>query len=207
MSDGHSVELFALPPSASSEYYVWILVNWQEKIDFCRAIWHIAINAYMVTALLGFLAAARDGAVGVACAYLRMGGHGQGVLVPLQFSVRCEVDDIGPIEIFRCSGFDLVHLLMAYSWSSEVDWPRFDSAQHCFLYQLSLERIFDVPEWPLMSARYDAAEDPIPGSEIEPMHAVRWRRHGSLGFISASTLIRDTYCKRANSVVLVVAGR
>lgn len=85
------------------------------------AIWKVAITEYVVIALLSFLAAARDGAVGVACIDRRMGSNGQGALVLLPSCVRREVDDIGLLEIIRGSTFDPVTSVIAYSRSSEVD--------------------------------------------------------------------------------------
>lgn len=38
ISNWHNLELFALPPSLRSEYYVWISSNWQDSIECCRVL-------------------------------------------------------------------------------------------------------------------------------------------------------------------------
>lgn len=65
-----------------------------------RVIWHIAITRYVVFAVIRFLAAARSGAVGVACLYPWMVGSGCGVLVPLPAAFCREVGDIGFLQFF-----------------------------------------------------------------------------------------------------------
>lgn len=76
----------------------------------------------MVIALLRFLASACDGAVVVTCIDLRMSGNGRGVLVPLTLGVCRVLDEICLPGTIYDSSFDPVASLIAYSWSSEVEW-------------------------------------------------------------------------------------
>lgn len=124
MSSLHNVELFALPTSTRSKYYVGILANWQEEFECWRVLvvrtppviaycsdvviqdgggapttCHISITEYVVIAILRFRAAARDGAVSVACIDPQMGGYSQGVLVLLPSSAHCGVDSNGLFEV------------------------------------------------------------------------------------------------------------
>lgn len=73
-------------------------------------------------ALIRFLAAARDGVVGVACIHPRMDRNGRAFLVPLPLVVCRVVDDIGLLETICGSSLDPVTSLVAYSRSSEFDW-------------------------------------------------------------------------------------
>lgn len=78
------------------------------------AISHIARTGYVVLSELCNLAAARDGAIGVACLYPRIACNGSSVLVPLPSGVRREVEHIDWLEIIREISFDPVALLVAY---------------------------------------------------------------------------------------------
>lgn len=57
-----------------------------------------------------------------------------------------------------------------------------------------------------MEARRDAAGIAIPGSAVEHMRAVPRRDHCSVGFKSASTLVRDVYGDTVDDVVTAFAG-
>lgn len=84
-------------------------------------IWPISISEYVVIALLRFLAAARDSAVGFACIVLRMPGDCRCVLVLLPCGAHREVDDISFLEIPCSSGSDPVASLFACNRSSKID--------------------------------------------------------------------------------------
>lgn len=130
------------------------------------AILHIAITEYMIIALLRFIAAVRDGAVGVACNHPQMGDKRRGVLVPLPSCDRRKIDDICLLEILFGRGFGPVASLIAYSRSSQVDWAWVEPAQRWYLYHLCLGRFIVVPEQQLMTAGHNSAGRAIPGSEV-----------------------------------------
>lgn len=51
---------------------------------------------------------------------------------------------------------------------------------------VSSGQIYDVPDRCLMSLTCDSAGIAIPESKVEPLRAVRWPGHGSLGFENVS---------------------
>lgn len=57
-----------------------------------------------------------------------------------------------------------------------------------------------------MSARHDAAGNTIHAAEVEPMHIVLWRVHGSIGFACASIMVLDAYGDVVDDVPPVDAG-
>lgn len=86
----------------------------------------------MAIAVLRFLAAAGDGAVGIARIDPQKGGNGKGVLVMLQSGVGrkvLKVLDVGLLEILPGRDFDPVTSLIADSLSSEIDWAWVDPVQ------------------------------------------------------------------------------
>lgn len=205
MSGWNKAELFALPPSVYSEYYVRKSANWQEESNCwleltapappvvlhqsdvvlrdeggTPAIWHIVIAEYVVIALLCFLTAARDAAVGVACINPWMGGSGRSVPVPLPSGIHREVDDIGLLEILGGSCCDPVASLIAFSWSSNVDWawvePTLRAVRTRSLRPEALRFLTDD----CCGQGGDNAGNDIAGSEVQPMCAVCWRFRGSL---------------------------
>lgn len=109
---------------------------------------HISINEYVVIALFHYPVASPDGTVGVACIDPQMGGNGNGVLVTLTSGVCRGFDDTGLLEIFGGSGFDTVASLVAYSWSSRIDWSWIEPPKRKSPYQLSSERALDVSKQP-----------------------------------------------------------
>lgn len=113
MSGWHIFELFALPPSVRSEYYVWMSADLQDKLRCCcvltvpiapvfvcyfnvvlrddgdgAAIGPITVAEYVIIVLLCLSEAVRDGAVGVTCIELPMDGNGLGVIGTLPSDVR-----------------------------------------------------------------------------------------------------------------------
>lgn len=67
-------------------------------------------------------------------------------------------------------------------------------------------QIYDVPASRLMSVRSDSPGNAIPGREFEPLHTMHLQGHGSCGFESASTLVRDMYGDIVDDSALVVGG-
>lgn len=62
-------------------------------------IWHIGITEFVKTALLWILAAARSGAVCVACIYPKMVENDRSKLVQVQSGAHREAGDIGSFEL------------------------------------------------------------------------------------------------------------
>lgn len=69
----------------------------------------------MVGELICFLAAACDGAVGVACIDPQMGGNGQDDFVPLPSGVHSKVNVISHLPIICGSSFHPVASTIAYT--------------------------------------------------------------------------------------------
>lgn len=113
-------------------------------------IWNVALSVYAFTALLRTLAAACDGAVGVACVNSQIVCNGRGVLVSVLFAAGRKVDEIGLLENTFGSSLDTVASLIAYSTSSEEDWASGKRIQLLSPYQFSSWQINDVSERRMM---------------------------------------------------------
>lgn len=108
-----------LTPLVFVDYYIVLVLHDGDAV----AIWHIAGTEYVVITLLApFLAADRDGVVEFTCIDTQMCGIAHGVLVPVSYGVRAEMDDVGLLEGLCGIEFDPVPSSVAYSQSSQVDW-------------------------------------------------------------------------------------
>lgn len=121
-----------LPPTCYAEYYRKILSNWDELLDCghiltilippdfvnyssvaqsdnggAPTIWRFFITDNVVLAVLSFLAAACNDAVGVPCMDSWMDGNGRGFLVPARTGVRRDLNNIGFCRFFMVVGLTL----------------------------------------------------------------------------------------------------